>query len=32
LSASLKMGDVLLTLGAGDGDWVGSEVLKRLSS
>jgi UDP-N-acetylmuramate--alanine ligase len=30
LGASLKSGDVLLTLGAGDGDWVGSEVLKRL--
>lgn len=30
LSASLKSGDVLLTLGAGDGDWVGAEVLRRL--
>jgi UDP-N-acetylmuramate--alanine ligase len=30
LSASLKSGDVLLTLGAGDGDWVGAEVLNRL--
>jgi UDP-N-acetylmuramate--alanine ligase len=30
LSAQLKSGDVLLTLGAGDGDWVGAEVLRRL--
>jgi UDP-N-acetylmuramate--alanine ligase len=30
LCASLKPRDVLLTLGAGDGDWVGMEVLKRL--
>jgi len=30
LCAKLKPGDVLLTLGAGDGDWVGMEVLKRL--
>jgi UDP-N-acetylmuramate--alanine ligase len=32
LTAELKSGDVLLTLGAGDGDWVGEEVLRRLSS
>jgi UDP-N-acetylmuramate--alanine ligase len=30
LCANLRPGDVLLTLGAGDGDWVGLEVLKRL--
>lgn len=30
LAAHLKPGDVLLTLGAGDGDWVGLEVLKQL--
>jgi UDP-N-acetylmuramate--alanine ligase len=30
LAAELKPGDVLLTLGAGDGDWVGAEVLRRL--
>lgn len=30
LAGELKPGDVLLTLGAGDGDWVGVEVLKRL--
>jgi UDP-N-acetylmuramate--alanine ligase len=30
LCASLKPGDILLTLGAGDGDWVGQEVLRRL--
>lgn len=30
LCAKLKSGDVLLTLGAGDGDWVGMEVLRRL--
>jgi UDP-N-acetylmuramate-alanine ligase len=30
LCANLKPGDVLLTLGAGDGDWVGMEVLRRL--
>ena len=29
LCLHLKPGDVLLTLGAGDGDWVGTEVLKR---
>ncbi len=30
LTASLKAGDVLLTLGAGDSDWVAAEVLRRL--
>ncbi len=30
LVAELKYGDVLLTLGAGDGDWVAAEVLRRL--
>ncbi len=30
LRASLKPGDVLLTLGAGNGDWVGEEVLLAL--
>ncbi len=30
LCANLKPGDVLFTLGAGDGDWVGAEVLRRL--
>lgn len=30
LTAELKPGEVLLTLGAGDGDWVGAEVLRRL--
>jgi len=30
VGARLKSGDVLVTLGAGDGDWVGLEVLKRL--
>jgi UDP-N-acetylmuramate--alanine ligase len=30
LAAHLKPGDVLLTLGAGDGEWVGLEVLKQL--
>lgn len=30
LTASLRPGDVLLTMGAGDGDWVGAEVLRRL--
>lgn len=32
LAAELKPGEVLLTLGAGDGDWVGEEVLRRLGS
>ncbi|MGH2522355.1 MAG: glutamate ligase domain-containing protein, partial [Anaerolineales bacterium] len=32
LSAHLRPGDVLLTLGAGDSDWVGAEVLKRLEA
>jgi UDP-N-acetylmuramate--alanine ligase len=32
LCARLKSGDVLVTLGAGDGDWVGMEVLKRLKA
>jgi UDP-N-acetylmuramate--alanine ligase len=31
LSARLRPGDVLLTLGAGDGDWVGLEVLRTLN-
>ncbi len=31
LAAGLKSNDVLLTLGAGDGNWVGEEVLRRLS-
>jgi UDP-N-acetylmuramate--alanine ligase len=30
LCANLRPGDVLLTLGAGDGDWVGTEVLEQL--
>jgi UDP-N-acetylmuramate--alanine ligase len=30
LCAELKPGDILLTLGAGDGNWVGEEVLRRL--
>lgn len=30
LCANLRPGDVFITLGAGDGDWVGMEVLKRL--
>jgi UDP-N-acetylmuramate--alanine ligase len=29
LQTHLQPGDVLLTLGAGDGDWVGAEILKR---
>ncbi len=32
LSASLEPGDVLLTLGAGDGNRVGEEVLRRLAA
>lgn len=32
LLAELRAGDVLLTLGAGDGDWVGAEVLRRLGN
>jgi len=32
LLAELRAEDVLLTLGAGDGDWVGTEVLRRLGS
>ncbi len=31
LAAELKSGDVLLTLGAGDSDWVAAEVLRRLN-
>ncbi len=30
LCTNLHPGDVFITLGAGDGDWVGMEVLKRL--
>jgi len=30
LCARLQAGDVLLTLGAGDGNWVGQEVLRQL--
>ena len=30
LCANLRPGDVFITLGAGDGDWVGIEILKRL--
>lgn len=30
LSAHMQSGDVLLTLGAGNGDWVGEDVLTRL--
>jgi UDP-N-acetylmuramate--alanine ligase len=30
LCVNLRPGDVFLTLGAGDGDWVGAEVLRRL--
>jgi UDP-N-acetylmuramate--alanine ligase len=32
LCAELKPGDILLTLGAGDGNWVGEEVLRRLNN
>ncbi len=31
LCERLKPGDVLITLGAGDGDWVGEEVLRQIS-
>jgi UDP-N-acetylmuramate--alanine ligase len=31
LAAGLKPGDVLLTFGAGDGNWVGEEVLRRFA-
>jgi UDP-N-acetylmuramate--alanine ligase len=32
LQAALQTGDVLLTLGAGDGDWVGEVVLRALAA
>jgi len=32
LQAALQPGDVLLTLGAGNGDWVGESVLRALAS